>query len=71
MDDFYKCHKCGNAKFSHDVTDVYEEEFNSEFPAVAEGKHYFDSKPWRCSSCNALIPGAKIRELLIQIDNAR
>ena len=71
VSDFYKCHKCGETVFCHDVTEVYEEEFNSEPQAVVEGKRYSDSKPWRCSSCNALIPGANLREFLTQIDDAR
>lgn len=70
MSEHYKCDKCGSAKFKHDVTEVYEEEFNSELPAVIEGKRYSDSKPWRCSSCDALIPGAKIKEFLSQMYDA-
>jgi hypothetical protein len=57
MSEHYKCDKCGSAKFKHDVTEVYEEEFNSELPAVIEG-------------CGALIPGAKIKEFLSQMYDA-
>ena len=70
MSDFYKCHKCGGTKFCHDVTEIYEEVFDSKERTVVEGSHYNDGEDWICKECNAKIPEADIDEFLSQMYDA-
>jgi len=53
---FYKCHACGETKFCHDVSEVYEEVFDSKVKTVVEGKHYCDGENWECQKCHVKIP---------------
>lgn len=66
----YVCKKCGHDVFSHDVTDIYGETFNSTEKIVVEGKHYTDGDDWVCDECHAEIPKEDIDEFLMQMFDA-
>jgi len=70
MDDFYKCCSCGGNKFTHDVSEIYEEVFNSKEKTVVEGKHYNDGADWCCNKCHVKIPKADVNEFLSQMYDA-
>lgn len=70
MDDFYKCRSCGSNKFTHDVSEIYEEVFDSKEKTVVEGKHYNDGSDWSCNECHVTIPKADVNEFLSQMYDA-
>lgn len=70
MDDFYKCRSCGSNTFTHDVSEIYEEVFNSKKGTVVEGKHYNDGEDWYCKECNVKIPKADVNKFLSQMYDA-
>jgi len=70
MSDFYKCRTCGSNKFSHDVSEIYEEVFDSEKETVVEGKHYNEGSSWVCKECSAIIPSRDVDNFLSQMYDA-
>ena len=66
----YVCHSCGGTKFCHDVSEVYEEVFDSKEKSVTEGKHYSDGEDWVCKSCGAKIPKGSVSNFLEQMYDA-
>jgi len=67
---FYKCHACGETKFCHDVSAVYEEVFDSKAKTVVEGKHYCDGENWACQKCRVKIPKQYISAFLSEMYKA-
>lgn len=67
MSNFYKCHKCGSNEFTHDVTEFYEEIFDSEKETVIEEKCYVVAKVWQCKKCGAEIPEEDDQKFLLQM----
>lgn len=70
MSDFYKCHKCGSTKFNHDVTEIYEEIFDSKEEKVIEDDHYTSGTTWRCKECKAGIPEEDHQKFLSRMYDA-
>lgn len=70
MSDFYKCHKCGGTTFHHDVTEIYEEIFDSKEPKIMEDDHYTSGDAWQCKKCDAKIPEETHQEFLLQMYDA-
>ena len=67
---YYICHICGGTKFSHDVTEIFEEVFDSKEKTVKEGKHYNEGEVWCCMKCNNGIPKYNISEFMEQMYDA-
>lgn len=65
----YACRSCGGTKFSHDVTVVYEEIFDSEEKHLIEGEPFSDGEDWECRHCKAKIPKGDVADFLEQMYN--
>lgn len=70
MSDFYKCYKCGESEFNHDVTEVYEEIFDSKEGKIIEDDRYFSTGVWQCKKCQAEIPEEDHQKFLLQMYDA-
>lgn len=70
MNDFYKCRSCGSNKFTHDVSVLYEEVFDSKEKTVVEGKRYNVGTDWCCKECNTNVPDDDVNKFLLQMFDA-
>jgi len=70
MDDFYKCRSCGSNEFTHDVSVLYEEVFDSKEKTVVERKRYNVGTVWCCKKCNANIPSNDVNKFISRMCDA-